>query len=250
MAAGESGRALPRLFVDSPLAAGETVPLAPAQAHYLRTVLRLGDGAGVAAFNGRDGEWRAVLAGSGSRAALRVEESRRAQPESRGPWLLFAPLKKDATDYVVQKAVELGCRRLCPVLTRRTQTRTVRLDRLQAQAIEAAEQCERLDIPLVDPLRPLAETLADWPRERRLFVLAERRNAAPAARCFAQARGQDAAFLVGPEGGLDDTDLDAVAPLASCACTVDLGPRILRAETAGAAALAVWQAVAGDWSDP
>ncbi|WP_313412292.1 16S rRNA (uracil(1498)-N(3))-methyltransferase, partial [Rhodospirillum rubrum] len=236
-----------RLYVDAPLAAGLDVRLDGAQAHYLRDVMRLGPGAAVALFNGRDGEWLATLDTLGKAGAQAVAQTLlRPQGDEDGPWLLFAPLKKEATDYLVEKAVELGCGALLPVMTRRTQSQKVRTDRLRAQVIGAAEQCERLTLPAVFEPRPLAKVLEDWPAERRLFVLAERRDALPAARAFAGARALKAALLVGPEGGLDDKDLDALLALPS-STPVGLGPRILRAETAAAAALAVWQAVAGDW---
>ncbi|CCG09397.1 16S rRNA (uracil(1498)-N(3))-methyltransferase [Pararhodospirillum photometricum] len=241
-----SRRPPPRLYSEASLSAGEPMVLTMAQAHYLRSVLRLNEGAPVVVFNGRDGEWLAYLeVARGSGGWLRPEVQTRPQSGGGGPWLLFAPLKKDATDFVVEKAVELGVGRLCPVMTRRTQTQTVRVDRLRAQAVEAAEQCERLDVPEVEAARPLPEVLAQWPAGRHLCILGERRQGVEARAAFEALRGQPVAFLVGPEGGLDDRDLDGAAQLASC--TVDLGPRILRAETAAAAVLAVWQAVAGDW---
>ncbi|MCF8483101.1 MAG: 16S rRNA (uracil(1498)-N(3))-methyltransferase [Rhodospirillum sp.] len=236
-----------RLYVTASLAEGHPAPLEDGQAHYLRGVLRLSPGDWVTLFNGRDGEWAGeITALSKSAGEILPQAKLRPQAEEPGPWLLFAPLKKDATDYVVQKAVELGCGALIPVFTQRTQSQRVRTDRLRAQVIEASEQCERLTLPEVVEARPLDAVLADWPTNRRLFVMAERQDARPAAEVFAGRAGDPAAILVGPEGGLAPSDLDALAALALCT-PVNLGPRILRAETAAAAALSVWQAVAGDW---
>lgn len=239
----------PRLCVEGPLAADSPLALSTDQAHYLRHVLRLGPGAPVLLFNGRDGEWRAVLDSlDKARATARPETRTRPQAEDPGPWLLFAPLKKDAMDVLVQKAVELGCGALWPVFTRRSQTQRVRTDRLAAQVREAAEQCERLTLPEVHEARPLERALSAWPAERRLIVLAERRDAPPLAEALGATTGPPPGLLVGPEGGLDDLDLDLVSALIPSwsprSDTADLGPRILRAETAALAALAVWQALA------
>jgi 16S rRNA (uracil1498-N3)-methyltransferase len=237
-----------RLFVSADLVAGQPAALDEGQAHYLRSVLRLAPGDRVALFNGRDGEWAATLAALSKAAGEATPEIQlRPQRAEDGPWLIFAPLKKDAMDFVIQKAVELGCGALLPVFTKRTQSQRVRVDRLRAQAIEAAEQCERLTAPEVREAQPLNALLAQWPTDRRLFVMAERGVAAPAARVFTENPGP-CALVVGPEGGFDRSDLDALAALP-LSTAVSLGPRILRAETAVAAALAVWQAVAGDWDE-
>ncbi|WP_413208179.1 16S rRNA (uracil(1498)-N(3))-methyltransferase [Rhodospirillum sp. A1_3_36] len=236
-----------RLYVTAPLVEGQPAPLEDGQAHYLRGVLRLSPGDRVSLFNGCDGEWAGEISAlSKSAGEVLPQDLLRPQVEETGPWLLFAPLKKDATDYVVQKAVELGCSALLPIFTRRTQSQRVRTDRLRAQVIEASEQCERLTLPEVAEARPLDAVLADWPANRRLFVMAERQNARPAAEVFAERAGDPAGILVGPEGGLAQSDLEALAALPLFS-PLSLGPRILRAETAVAAALSVWQAVAGDW---
>lgn len=245
-----------RLFVVGDLVAGAPVTLADGQAHYLARVMRLRVGDVIRVFNGRDGEWLARIGGM-ERAgpAVAVERLVRPQQPERGPWLLFAPVKKSPTDYIVEKAAELGAERIRPVLTERTMVDRVNIERLRARATEAAEQCERLTVPDVPPPAPLAELVAAWPRERPLLV------AHPCAPEEAQSLFDAltllvpraaalpplaAAFLIGPEGGFSHSDLDILAALP-CAKVVRLGPRTLRAETAAAAVLACWQAVVGDW---
>ncbi|MBE1236565.1 16S rRNA (uracil(1498)-N(3))-methyltransferase [Phaeovibrio sulfidiphilus] len=236
---------LPRVFVDASLSEGQPVRLDPPQAHYLRNVLRLGEGDPVRLFNGLDGEWLAELEG-GRNGPARVLEALRPQAVTDGPWLVFAPLKKDATDYLIQKSVELGCSRLQPVHTRRTQGRSARPDRYRPQAVEAAEQCERLDLPVIGSALSIEELVRAWPAGRTLFVALERDDttldALPALQAHA---GEKVAFLIGPEGGLAPEDLEILSGLNPV--YISLGPRILRAETACVAALALWQASAGDW---
>jgi len=242
--------ALPRtrLFVDAPLAAGAAVPLSDVQAHHLRGVLRLAPGEGLRLFNPRDGEWLArldALAKSGGAAAV----ERQLRPPASAPdlWLCFAPVKKDAIDAVVEKGTELGAAVLQPVFTRFTDVQRVNLDRLRAHAVGAAEQCERLDVPEVrDPVR-LDALLAAWPAGRLLLVCAEAGAARPIAEAAAEAHGP-AGLLVGPEGGFDAAELDLLRR-HEFVRPVGLGPRILRADTAAIAALAVWQMLAGDGRD-
>ncbi|SDH44858.1 16S rRNA (uracil(1498)-N(3))-methyltransferase [Roseospirillum parvum] len=245
---GEGAAARPRLrlWLDAPLAEGAEVPLSPAQTHYLVSVMRRGPGDAVALFNGRDGEWRARLATldrkRGGTACLEVR-MRPPHPEP-GPWLLIAPVKRQALDLTVEKATELGAGRLLPVLTRRTNSQRVKTDRLRAIATEAAEQCGRLTVPEVAEPQPLPEVLADWPAGRRLLLLDETGGGRPLGHCLERADAADpVAFLVGPEGGFDNSELDAVRQLPFVQ-PVDLGPRILRAETAALAALAAWQVLA------
>lgn len=245
-----------RLFVESGLAAGARVALAPAQVHYLAHVMRLGPDDRVALFNGRDGEWSARLdsVSKGQGAAV-AEALRRPQRSSPDVWLAFAPLKKAATDVMVEKATELGVARLILMVTRRTTAARVNVARLKANAIEAAEQCERLTVPDIAEPVTFERLITEWPAERTMFVLDETGAGRPIADTLAewsQAEGRFVTpchgFLAGPEGGFDGRELDALAKLPF-AVRLGLGPRILRAETAALAALACWQALVGDGGD-
>lgn len=237
----------PRLHVPDALGAAAEVPLAPAQAHYLRDVMRLNPGDAVRLFNGRDGAWLAEIAalgkGKGTLRCTAAIAPQRPEPEI---WLLFAPLKSARQDMLVEKAVELGVSVLQPVLTERTQTRRVNPERLLAQAIEAAEQCERLTLPEVRPLAELFDLLAGWPAGRTLFYGDESGGGTPALAAFsAPATAGGDALLVGPEGGFSPRELD-VLRAASFSLGVGFGPRILRAETAALTGLSLWQAARGD----
>lgn len=237
-----------RLHVDSPLAEGAAVPLEGGRAHYLRSVLRMQPGERVLAFNGRDGEWLAEVAQLGkSGGALTAMRQVRGQPVEAGPWLLFAPLKGGRSESVAEKATELGASVLQPVFTRRTDVGRVNLERLAANAVEAAEQCERLSVPEVREACPLFKALEGWDPARVLFVAAESGEAAPAVSAVTAHRGRPAAWLLGPEGGFDRAELDGLLHLPFVV-PVGLGPRVLRADTAAFAVLAVWQALAGDWT--
>ena len=237
-----------RLYIDGDLAEGVPVAASADQAHYLGRVMRLGPGDAVNLFNGRDGEWRAVVERIDKRSAdLLPETQTRPQLEAQGPWLVFAPVKKTGTDFIVQKATELGVSRLIPVATANTQTGRTNTDRLTATAVEAAEQCERLSVPEVSDMQSLDVFLGAWPDDRRLFILDETGGGVPLAQALADANAGAAGFLTGPEGGFTAPELDRFAKL-SFVTRITLGPRILRAETAALAALAVAQAVAGDWN--
>jgi 16S rRNA (uracil1498-N3)-methyltransferase len=234
-----------RLFVDADLGAGAVVPLTQPQAHYLATVMRLGPGDLVRVFNGRDGEWTAALAEAGRRGgALAVRERIARQAIPPDVWLLFAPIRKERTAFIVEKATELGVRRVIPVLTRRTQPERVRPDKLRAHMIEAAEQCGGTFLPALDEPAPLAQVLAGWDPARALVFCDERREAPPLA---ASAPPAPAALLIGPAGGFDPEEAAGLRVLPFCRA-VSLGPRILRADTAAVAALALWQAIRGDWA--
>lgn len=242
-----------RLFVPDPLAAGHALTVTGGQAHYLDHVMRLRPGAPVLLFNGRDGEW---LAEVGPRQrhgrTLSVVSTRRPQQPEPGPWLLFAPVKKPALAFLVEKATELGATRLWPVLTERTVAPRLNGARLRAHAQEAAEQCERLTVPEVADPVPLSALAAAWPAGRRLAVLDEHGAGVPIARAAADPHPRtnaSMAFLVGPEGGFTAAELDGLSRLPYVV-RVSLGPRILRAETAALAALACWQALAGDADTP
>ncbi len=239
-----------RLFVNDDLAAGATPDLTPAQARYLGGVLRLSAGDPVALFNGRDGEWRAVLTTlDRKRGRVVVGARTRSQAAEEGPWLLFAPLKKDRTDFLAEKAVELGASVLWPVRTRHTQSGRVNLGRLRAQCVEAAEQCGRLTLPgLRDPC-DLGAALAAWVPARPLVAADESGAGRPTADWLDGHLGPPPGLLIGPEGGFGDGELDGLDALPF-AVRVSLGPRLLRAETAAVAALAAWQARRGDWTRP
>ena len=226
----------PRLFVAADLAEGADIPLSAEQAHYLDNVMRRRVGDAMHVFNGRDGEFLARVHAIGKRAAtLRAETRLRPQDPEPGPWLLFAPLKRDATDLVVQKATELGASAILPVMTERTNAARVNESRLTAIAIEAAEQSERLTVPVIHPPRRLAAALDDFPPGRRLFIAAERADAP-----YLRGGSTPCALLVGPEGGFAPSELDGFRQYPSAGC-VNLGPRILRAETACLAGLALLQ---------
>jgi len=234
-----------RLHHDAPLAIGQAATLDRDRAHYLRNVLRLAPGDRVALFNARDGEVAAEIESLSKReASLRpVARTRDPMPPVGADlWLLFAPVKKAAIDMIVEKATELGVTRVVPVMTRHTDVQRVNCGRLSATAREAAEQCERLDVPAVDPPARLEAVLADWPTDRVLAVCAESGEAAPVAEAARALAGRPAALLTGPEGGFADAELDLLRQLPFVR-PVGLGPRVLRAETAVLAAIAVWQAL-------
>lgn len=247
-----------RLFVPADLGAGRSLALAEGQAHYLARVMRLGAGDAIRIFNGRDGEWLARIERM-QRATVMVMVGQllRAQSPESGPWLVFAPVKKSAADYIVEKATELGAARIWPVITERTIASRVPVARLQATAVEAAEQCGRLTVPEILLPATLSELVAGWPPERPLLVAHPGAHAqarlildvlAPFASNASGPALPSPGLLVGPEGGLTASEVDVLATLP-CAKVVHLGPRTLRAETAVAALLACWQAVAGDWRD-
>lgn len=240
---------LPRLYLETPLASGAQLALSPEQHHYLSAVMRVGPGGGVRVFNGRDGEWLTQVAeGPARRGGLVVQNLLRPQCDEPGPWLLFAAVKKAALDLIVQKATELGAARIVPVMTEHAVIERVNADRMRRTAIEAAEQCGRLSVPEIGTLAKLADCLAGWPVSRPLLVACERGPAGVLADVLAGMAGQRPGhgLLTGPEGGFSSTELDAFAKL-TFVTAVNLGPRILRAETAAFSLLACYQAWVGDW---
>ena len=235
-----------RLFVEAPLAEGARVVPDDAQTHYLLHVMRAKAGDRVLLFNGRDGEWLARIAEVSKRGCA-LECERRTAPQSEVPdlWLCFAPIKKTPADYVVQKATELGVRVLQPVTTRRTIVSRVNLDRMRANAVEAAEQSGRLSVPETREPLSFDKLLASWPNDRRL-IFCDEGGAAPMAEALRALPDGPAAIFTGPEGGFDPSERETLRALAFVT-PASLGPRILRADTAALAALAVWQSVRGDW---
>ncbi|MGY6410929.1 MAG: 16S rRNA (uracil(1498)-N(3))-methyltransferase [Alkalilacustris sp.] len=246
-----------RLYVDAPLGTGQCVGLTGPQAHYLFGVMRLTQGASVALFNGRDGEWRAeVTEARRNRGTLRCVEHTAPLALPPDVWLLFAPLKKARTDFTVEKATELGVRRVQPVATDFTNAERLRRDRLQAHAVEAAEQCGATFVPDVAELVPLRRLLADWDPSRPVFWADEglagfaaeggSADAAPAPLPVPAPAAAPSAVLIGPEGGFSPAERRWLAGMAHVH-PIRLGPRILRADTAAVAALTWWQITHGDW---
>ncbi len=235
-----------RLFIDAPLAARAAVPASEAQAHYLTNVMRLKAGDAVALFNGSDGEWQATVALPAKRAVrFDVTAQLRGQGAQPDVWLAFAPVKR--IEFLAEKATELGVAALMPVFTRRTAIARVNVARLRANAVEAAEQSDRLSVPIVHEPVTFDQFLAGWPVSRRLYFLDETGGGGPIATVFGAGTPTAVGFLTGPEGGFDQSELDALRQVPF-ATAVSLGPRVLRAETAALAAVACWQALVGDWA--
>lgn len=242
----------PRLFVDAGLGPESSLALDPGQAHYLGHVMRLRAGDGVRLFNGRDGEWSAVIENFGKHScSVNIDGLLRPQNPEPGPWLAFAPVKKTQTGFIIEKATELGVSRLCPVFTSRTNSARIKSGRMRARVIEASEQCGRLTVPDIAEPKTLDRLMDEWPSGRRLLVLDESGAGQPIAAVLAGLHGngdtgpENCGFLAGPEGGFEASELDGLRKL-DFVTGVGLGWRILRAETAALAALACWQAILGD----
>lgn len=235
-----------RLYVEHPLGKEQTVPLNRDQAHYLFGVMRQKIGAHLSLFNGSDGEWRAEVVQAGKRAGelLCIAQTKPLQmpPDL---WLLFAPIKKARTDFIVEKATEMGAAKIVPVQTNFTNAERIRQDRLQAHAVEAAEQCGGTYVPEVTDLKKLERVLTDWPDDRQLMFCDEAEVGS--AKRLGAVKGGKWAILIGPEGGFSETERARLLALPFTH-VVALGPRILRADTAVVAALTIWQQELGDWS--
>ena len=233
----------PRLFIDRPLADGMELRIESGQAHYLLSVMRMKPGGAVKLFDDRTGEWLAEVAQTGKRDLIvRIAAKLREREAVPDLWLCAAPIKRGRIDWVAEKACELGVARLVPVATRRAVVDKLNAERLRAHMIEAAEQCERTALPDLADMTGLDALLRAWPAERALFF-ADEEGGAP----FAQAiQPGPAAILIGPEGGFDPAEREAIRAVPA-AVPISLGPRILRAETAAIAAVSVWMAAAGDW---
>lgn len=242
-----------RLYVDHPLGQGQSVPVDTAQAHYLFGVMRLKAGDRVALFNGRDGEFPAVIEEAGKRRGLlRCEGQTRPLQIPPDLWLIFAPIKKARTDFIVEKAAEMGAARIMPVRTDFTNSERIRRDRLQAHAVEATEQCGGTYVPEVAEMLKLERLLADWPEDRQLMFCDE--ALVGGRHCLAGAGSEEGseeggekwAILIGPEGGFSVPERGRLHAMPQ-SHPVSLGPRILRADTAAVAALTLWQSSLGDW---
>jgi 16S rRNA (uracil1498-N3)-methyltransferase len=239
---------LTRLHVEEPLSPSARLELGDRQSHFLVHVLRAKSGDRVRLFNGRDGEWAATVTTIAKRGVtLTLEARTRAQANVPDLWLLLAPIKKTPLDYIVQKATELGVARIAPVITRRTIIERVNLERMRANAIEAAEQSGRLTVPDIAEAQDLPKALEAWPAERRLMFCDEAGGAPPAVAALAVAPHGPWAILTGPEGGFAPAEREMLRRL-SFVVPVSLGPRIMRADTAALAAIAIWQSTQGDWS--
>jgi 16S rRNA (uracil1498-N3)-methyltransferase len=233
-----------RLYVEHPLGQGQLVPLTRAQAHYLFGVMRLSVGAEILVFDGQSGEWLAEVAEAGKRGgALRIVRQTRALQMPPDLWLLFAPIKKARTDFIVEKATEMGAVRIMPVQTDFTNSGRIQRDRLQAHVIEAAEQCGATYVPEVVEMIKFERLLADWDSTRKIYFCDEMQ--AGAANTTHSGPGPSA-ILIGPEGGFSDKERRQLTERQDTE-VISLGPRILRADTAAVAALTLWQSALGDW---
>ncbi len=235
-----------RLFVTQPLSQGAAVDLTAGQAHYLTNVMRLAGGGEVMAFNGRDGEWRARLVSVAKRGAT-LEVVARMRPQTTGPDLdlVVALVKRARLETIVEKAAELGARRVRLAITERTNAERTNVERLGAIAIEASEQTGRLDTPAIEPPQKLPRLLVDWPADRPFMYCDEAGDAPPAMVALAGRAGGPWGVLIGPEGGFSPAERALIRGHAA-AVPVTLGPRILRADTAAIAALTLWQSALGD----
>ncbi len=233
---------LVRLYITEPLRVDSTLTLTRAQSHYLINVMRIRNGDELLMFNGVDGEWKVTITDANKKhTVVSVDNQTLPQIDEPDVWLLFAPIKKDRTDFIIEKATELGVSKIMPVITERTQNSRVNIERLQATAVEATEQSRRLSVPDFEDVQPLLLVLENWPSSRRFIYLDETGNGQPLAQVL-QGKTDSLAFVIGPEGGFSPSELDAMGKL-TFSVGADLGPRILRAETAVVAALAIRQAV-------
>lgn len=235
-----------RLYVDHPLGAGQTVPLDKGQAHYLFGVMRQTVGAQVLLFNGHSGEWRATVSQAGKRAGTLTCDVE-TKPLQMPPdlWLCFAPIKKARTDFIVEKATEMGAARIVPMQTEFTNSGRIQRDRLQAHALEAAEQCGGTYVPEVADMMRFDRLMSDWDPARQIMFCDEALVTSPPVPL--QGATGPWAIFIGPEGGFSDKERSRLHALEH-AVAVSLGPRILRADTAAVAAMTIWQQTLGDWT--
>lgn len=235
-----------RIHVEQPLREGQSFPLEPSQAHYLFSVMRRASGDRIEAFDGRHGGWDCEIAELGRKGGHLVARGQvSAQRDPPDLWLCFAPIKKARTDFIVEKATELGAARIRPMRTDFTNSERIRRDRLRAHAIEAAEQCGGTFVPEIDDIVPFDRMLDDWPEDRRIMFCDEALAGADEA-SFPDLPAGPWAILIGPEGGFSEAERTRLGRMPG-AHAVRLGPRILRADTAAVAALTLWQDRLGDW---
>ena len=234
-----------RLYIPHCLSAESLIGLDESQSHYLIHVMKRQVGDSLLCFDNQSGEYECTIAETGKKhCTLAIQEQQKPYYLPPDIWLVFAPIKKDNTDFIVQKATELGVRKIVPVQTRYTISDRIKKERFVAQTIEAAEQCRRVDLPEVEDMTDFESLLKSWPIERKLYYLDETLNGLSPAQAFSNEN--KCAILVGPEGGFSKQELDQLRK-SSFAAAVTLGPRILRAETAAVASLSCWQALRGDW---
>lgn len=238
-----------RLYTKEELIPQKTLTLGEEQTHYLKNVVKYNVGETLHCFDNRNGEFLCQITEIGKKSTiLNVIEKTKDYTASPDIWLIFAPLKKDKTDFVIEKATELGCRRIIPVLTKYTITGNIKTERYIAQSIEAAEQCRRTDLPEISTPKKLEDLLFEWDNSRPLYFMDETLQSRPFIEILLTETSKKAALLIGPEGGFSPEELNLLRRLPF-AKGATLGPRILRAETAVAAALSCWQAIIGDWRD-
>ena len=238
-----------RVFVDDSLSVGVKITLPEKLSHYLCSVMRCKIGDKIKCFNNWSGEFLCNVISIDKKATTVDVESKIKDIETEEDlWLLFSPLKKDRTDFVIEKSVELGVSKIIPVKTERTNSEKIKLERFVAQSIEASEQCGRLSIPEISDSLSLDNLLLSWDSNRILFFMDERREGEEVISLFKQYKGKPVAILIGPEGGFSDEEAKLINSFKFVR-NVSLGPRILRAETAATVSLALWQAAAGDWQD-
>lgn len=239
-----------RLYINQLLCENQELALSEAQTHYLCNVLRLEKGSEFHGFDNQSGEYEVQIVTTSKKIAT-IKVGKQVRPYSQVPdlWLLFAPVKKDKTDFIVEKATELGVRKIMPTITSRTISERIKTERFVAQSIEACEQCRRVDLPQITAAEPLSKVLQQWDPQRILYVMDETRSGHSLVKVFAAAKnGSPAAILVGPEGGFAPEELELLRKMPFVQA-VSLGSRILRAETAVAAAVSCWQAICGDWDE-
>ncbi len=237
-----------RIYLDNKLKTSELIEVSEDLSHYLCNVMRCNYGDIIKCFNSSDGEYSCQIVNiDKKKTIIKVVEELSRPKAVPDIWLLFAPLKKDKTDFVIEKAVELGVKKIFPIITSYTNTEKVRHERFVSQAKEAAEQCGRFDIPEISSESKLSQVLAEWDDNRILFFMDETRQGYPIAEQFIKHLSKPAAILIGPEGGFSDEERQFLNQ-QSYVVNVNLGPRILRAETAAAASLAIWQSLCGDWA--